>query len=66
MGHSTYRNEFYIWDDQLFFQYTTQIIRYKDYSKKGKIKSLIKDITLTLEDRFYFKDKKAIKCQIKS
>ncbi|MEW7279306.1 hypothetical protein ABW636_11990 [Aquimarina sp. 2201CG1-2-11] len=65
-GHTTYKDEFYVWDDQLFFQYTTQVIRYKDYRKKGVIKSDVKNITLTLEDRFYFKNRKAIKCQFKS
>ncbi len=65
-GHITYRDEFYIWDDQLFFQNTTHTIRYKDYRKKRFGKRTIENITLTLTDKFYFKEGKLIKCEFKN
>ncbi|AXT63530.1 hypothetical protein D1816_25360 [Aquimarina sp. AD10] len=64
-GHVNYRDEFYIWDDELFFQYSIHNIWYKDYerNKSGKLEKV--DVTLTLEERFYFENNAIIKCQFK-
>ncbi len=64
-GHVKYQDEYYIWDDQLFFQYATHNIWYKDYEKSRSGKRLLVHVTLTLEERFYFKDREIIKCQFK-
>ena len=64
--HIKYRNEFYIWDDQLFFQYTTYKIWYKHLEKQRYGKYNLVDVTLTLEKRFYFKGRNIIKCQFKN
>ncbi|WP_062060431.1 hypothetical protein [Aquimarina longa] len=66
-GNTQYKDEYYIWDDQLFFQYSTTKIKYTDYEKKTyqKKRKLI-NITLTIEERFYFKNRNTIKCQFKS
>ncbi|MDY8138240.1 hypothetical protein [Aquimarina sp. 2201CG5-10] len=64
-GHVTFKDEYYIWDDQLFFQFAIHKIRYKDYERKkyGKVEKV--NVTLTLEERFYFHEENAIKCQFK-
>ncbi len=64
-GHVKYRDEFYIWDDELFFHYATHKIWYKDYERNRSGKRQMINVTLTLEERFYFKDEKIIKCQFK-
>lgn len=64
-GRVTFIDEFYIWDDQLFFQYTTYKIWYKDLEKKRYEKNKLVNVMLTLEERFYFKDRNVIKCQFK-
>ncbi|GAA4274681.1 hypothetical protein U6A24_08950 [Aquimarina gracilis] len=64
-GHVKYRDEFYVWDDQLFFQYAIHNIWYKDYERNRYGKRKMVNVTLTLEERFYFKDHKIIKCQFK-
>lgn len=64
-GHVKYRDEFYIWDDQLFFQYATHKIWYKEYERSRSGKRRLVNIVLTLEERFYFKDRNIIKCQFK-
>ena len=64
-GHVKYRDEFYIWDDQLFFQYAVHNVWYKDYERSSSGKLKMVDVTLTLEERFYFKDEQVIKCQFK-
>lgn len=64
-GHVTYKDEYYIWDDQLFFQFATHKISYNDY-KRNKHRKLKKiDVTLHLEERFYFSNEKPVKCQFK-
>ncbi|TPN82134.1 hypothetical protein [Aquimarina algicola] len=65
VGHVKYRDEFYVWDDQLFFQYSIHDIWYKDYEKKSSGKRKLVNVNLTFEERFYFKDGNAIKCQFK-
>ncbi|MCK8524024.1 hypothetical protein M0D21_20775 [Aquimarina sp. D1M17] len=64
-GHVKYRDEFYIWDDELFFQYATHDIWYKDYKRKKNGKLQLVNVTLTLEERFYFKNRQILKCQFK-
>ncbi len=64
-GHVKFRDEFYIWDDQLFFQYAIHNIWYKDYEKNKYGKRKMVNVTITLEERFYFKDNRIIKCQFK-
>lgn len=64
-GHVKYRDEFYVWDDQLFFQYAIHNIWYKDYERNKYQKRQIVNVTLTLEERFYFNDNVVIKCQFK-
>ncbi len=64
-GHVKFRDEFYIWDDELFFHYAIHNIWYKDYEKNKYGKREIVDVTLTLEERFYFKNHRIIKCQFK-
>ncbi|MBQ0734087.1 hypothetical protein [Aquimarina celericrescens] len=64
-GHVKFRDEFYIWDDELFFHYAIHDIWYKDYEKNKYGKREIVDVTLTLEERFYFKNHRIIKCQFK-
>ncbi|TSE09542.1 MULTISPECIES: hypothetical protein [Aquimarina] len=64
-GHVKYRDEFYIWDDELFFQYATHKISYKDYERSKSGKRQLVDVILTLEERFYFKERNVIKCQFK-
>lgn len=64
-GRVKYKDEFYIWDDQLFFQYATHKIYYKDYERSRSGKRKLVNVTLTLEERFYFKDRNIIKCQFK-
>ncbi len=64
-GHVKYRDEFYVWDNELFFQYAIHNIWYKDYerSKSGRLRKV--NVTLTLEERFYFKNRTILKCQFK-
>ncbi|SHJ04940.1 hypothetical protein [Aquimarina spongiae] len=64
-GHVQFRDEFYVWDNQLFFQYAIHNIWYKDYEKTKSGKRKLVNVTLTLEERFYFKDREVIKCQFK-
>ena len=64
-GHVKFRDEFYVWDEELFFQYATHNIWYKDYGRDRYGKRKLIDVTLTLEERFYFKDGNIIKCQFK-
>ncbi|WP_103071431.1 hypothetical protein [Aquimarina sediminis] len=64
-GHVKYKDEYYVWDDQLIFQYATHDIWYKDYERTRSGKRKLVNVTLTLEERFYFKDRNAIKCQFK-
>ncbi len=64
-GHVKYRDEFYIWNDELFFQYAIHNISYIDIERNKSKKRQKVDVTLTLEERFYFKDRKVIKCQFK-
>ena len=63
-GHVTYTDEYYIWDRQLFFQFATHQIWYKDHVRKYR-KVYPIDVTLTLEERFYFHEETAVKCQFK-
>ncbi|MBW1297541.1 hypothetical protein [Aquimarina litoralis] len=64
-GRVTYEDEYYVWDDELFFEFSKHKVRYKDYerSKKKKIKKV--NVVLTLEERFYFYNLLPIKCQFK-
>ncbi len=64
-GHVKFRDEFYIWDDELFFQYAIHNIWFKDYERNTYGKRKMINVTLTLEERFYFKNKSVIKCQFK-
>ncbi len=64
-GHVTYRDEFYVWDDELFFQYATHKIWYKDYERSSSGRRQLVNVTLTLEERFYFNERNIIKCQFK-
>ncbi|MBQ4821141.1 hypothetical protein [Aquimarina sp. MMG016] len=65
LGHVIYKDEYYIWDDQLFFQFATHKVKYKDYkrNKYGKLTQI--KVTLNLEERFYFHNNEIIKCQFK-
>lgn len=61
----SYKNEYYVWDDELFFQFSKHKVRYEDYkrAKKKRIKKI--DVMLNLEERFYFYNLFPIKCQFK-
>ena len=50
----------------MFFQHTTYKIWYKDLEKNCYGKSKLVNVTLTLEERFYFKDRNVIKCLFKN
>lgn len=64
-GLVTYKDEYYVWDERLFFQFATHKIVYKDYkrNKFGKLRKI--DVALHLEERFYFHNEEPIKCQFK-
>ncbi|WP_298540959.1 hypothetical protein [uncultured Aquimarina sp.] len=64
-GYVSYKDEYYIWDDQLFFEFSTHKVKYQDYEKNRKKRIQKVDVTLTLEERFYFHDFEPIKCQFK-
>lgn len=64
-GHVKFRDEFYIWDDELFFQYAIHKISYKDYEKNYSGRRQLVNVILTLEERFYFEERNVIKCQFK-
>ncbi|MBP2833885.1 hypothetical protein J8281_16940 [Aquimarina sp. U1-2] len=64
-GHVAFRDEYYVWNDELFFQYAIHDVTYKDYKRNTYGKRQLADVSLTLEERFYFKDQKVIKCQFK-
>lgn len=64
-GRVSYEDEYYVWDNELFFEFSKHKVRYKDYkhSKKKKVKKI--DVVLNLEERFYFYNLLPIKCQFK-
>ncbi|WP_299440570.1 hypothetical protein [uncultured Aquimarina sp.] len=64
-GYVTYKDEYYIWDDQLFFEFSTHKMKYQDYEKNKKKRIQKVAVVLTLEERFYFHNFEAIKCQFK-
>ncbi|MFD2561736.1 hypothetical protein [Aquimarina rubra] len=64
-GYVSYKDEYYIWDDQLFFEFSTHKIKYHDYEKNKKKKIQKVDVVLTLEERFYFHNFEPVKCQFK-
>ncbi|WP_299220584.1 hypothetical protein [uncultured Aquimarina sp.] len=64
-GYVSYKDEYYIWDDQLFFEFSTHKVKYQDYEKNRKKRIQKIDVTLTLEERFYFHNFEPIKCQFK-
>ncbi|AXT50088.1 hypothetical protein D1818_04295 [Aquimarina sp. BL5] len=64
-GYVSYKDEYYIWDDQLFFEFSTHKVKYKDYEKNKKKRIEKVDVILTLEERFYFHEFEPIKCQFK-
>ncbi|AXT54818.1 hypothetical protein J8L88_18045 [Aquimarina sp. MMG015] len=64
-GHVSYKDEYYIWDDQLFFEFSIHKVKYKDYEKNRKKRIEKVDVVLTLEERFYFDNFVPIKCQFK-
>ncbi|WP_299251647.1 hypothetical protein [uncultured Aquimarina sp.] len=64
-GYVSYKDEYYIWDDQLFFEFSTHKVKYQDYEKNKKKRIQKVNVTLTLEERFYFHDFEPIKCQFK-
>ena len=64
-GYVSYKDEYYIWDDQLFFEFSTHKVKYQDYEKNKKKRIQKVKVTLTLEERFYFHDFEPIKCQFK-
>lgn len=64
-GYVTYKDEYYVWDDELFFEFSTHKMKYQDYEKNRKKKIKKIDVVLTLEERFYFHNFEPIKCQFK-
>ncbi|MDH7448297.1 hypothetical protein [Aquimarina sp. 2201CG14-23] len=64
-GYVSYKDEYYIWDDQLFFAFSVHKVKYQDYEKNKKRKIQKVDVVLTLEERFYFHNFEPIKCQFK-
>ncbi|WP_378173020.1 hypothetical protein [Aquimarina sp. SS2-1] len=64
-GYVSFKDEYYVWDDQLFFAFSTHEITYKDYEKNKKKRIQKVDVVLTLEERFYFHNFEPIKCQFK-
>ncbi len=64
-GYVSYQNEYYIWDDQLFFEFSTHKIKYQDYEKNKDRRIQKVAVVLTLEERFYFHNLQPVKCQFK-
>ncbi|MHA7058945.1 hypothetical protein ACWGOQ_0017095 [Aquimarina sp. M1] len=64
-GYVSYWDEYYIWDDQLFFEFSTHKVTYQDYEKNRKNKIQKVAVVLTLEERFYFNNSEPLKCQFK-
>ena len=64
-GRVKYTDDYYIWDDQLFFHYSTHKLTYNDHYKNNFGKRLRTKVQLTLEERFYFHNEVAVKCQFK-
>ena len=64
-GRVKYTDDYYIWDDELFFHYSTHKLTYNDYYKSHSGRKLKTKVQLTLEERFYFHNTIAVKCQFK-
>ena len=64
-GRVKYTDDYYIWDDQLFFHYSTHKLTYNDYHKNRSGRKLKTKVQITLEERFYFHNEIAVKCQFK-
>ncbi|MFC5044724.1 hypothetical protein ACFSTE_22285 [Aquimarina hainanensis] len=60
-NHISHKDEYYVWNNQLFFQLTTHTTHYKTYKESPDPI----DITHTMEKRYYFDKEKSILCKVK-
>ncbi len=66
IGRVTYKDVYYIWNDELFFQFSTHTVKYQEHLANTSNTSLVSEVALTLEDRYYFHNGEPIKCEFSS
>jgi len=66
LGRISYKDEYYIWNNELFFQLSTHTIKYPGYQDRTVNFGQITEVTLTIEDQYYFNNGEPIKCETKS